>query len=94
MTTGYRFLTRCVETTAEKLERMYDTQREVKYKTVLRHIGREHLDEVFPFYMNPPLRSLGRDYAVHYYMGRFEGRPCINIEHSRIDHIFVKEGNQ
>ena len=89
MNKRYQFLTRCIETQADKLERMYDTQREVKYRTVLKHIGRRHLDEIFPLYAQPPLRSLGRDHAVNYYKGVFEGRPCINIEHSRVDHIFV-----
>ena len=89
--TRYHFHTRCVETTAEKLEAMYATQRPIKYQTALKNIGRQHLDEVFPLYADPscPIKSLGKDYAVSYYACRFEGRPAINIEHSRIDHIFI-----
>ena len=89
----YIFHTRCVETTAEKLEAMYATQRQISYRLCCKDIGRAHLDEIFPLYADPhcPLRSLGRDYAVSFYRCTFEGRPAINIEHSRIDHIFLKE---
>ena len=87
----YTFHTRCVETTADKLEAMYATQREIGYRTALKHIGRAQLNDIFPLYADPnsPLKSLGRDYAVSFYRGRFDGLPCINIEHSRIDHIFI-----
>ena len=91
--TRYRFHTRCVETTADKLEAMYATQRPISYRLACREIGRTQLDDIFPMYADPrcPLRSLGRDYAVAYYRCQFEGKPAINIEHSRIDHIFLQE---
>ena len=90
----YHFHTRCVETTADKLEAMYETQHPITYRTALKHIGRAELDNIFPLYADPrsPLKSLGRDYAVSFYRGYFEGYPAINVEHSRIDHVFIRKG--
>lgn len=86
----YRFFTRCVETTAEKLEAMYEHERPISFRTAQRHIGQMHLNEVFPLYTSGPL-TLAKDRYVEYSKSWFNGRPCINIEHSRIDHIFLKE---
>ncbi|MDP3595611.1 MAG: hypothetical protein Q8S75_01290 [Nitrospirota bacterium] len=86
----YRFLTRCVETSADKLEAMYARERPITFATARRHIGQAHLNEVFPFYATGPL-TLAKDRYVEYSTSWFEGRPCINIEHSRIDYIFLKE---
>lgn len=88
----YRFHTRCVETTADKLEAMYARERPISYRTACRHIGTAQLDEIFPFYATGPL-TLAKDRSMEYSTSWFEGRRCINVEHSRIDHIFLTEDN-
>jgi len=85
----FRLLTTCSSAKASDLEEMYATQREVSYKTVLRKIGKEHLDEVFPIYKRPAVLSMGRDRYIKYYRCRYKGVPCYNIEWSCIDHIFT-----
>jgi hypothetical protein len=85
----YRFHTRCVETSNDKLQAMYDRKRPITFRTAQRKIGQAHLNEVFPFYAPGPL-TLATDHYVEYSRSWFDGRPCINIEHSRIDHIFLK----
>ena len=86
----YRFHTRCVETRPELLDAMYARERPITFRTAQRHIGQAQLNEIFPFYQAGPL-TLANDRYVEYTRSIFDGRPCINIEHSRIDHIFLKE---
>lgn len=86
----YRFLTRCVDTNADKLDAMYARERPITFRTAQHHIGQAHLNEIFPFYQSGPL-TLAKDRYVEYSLSIFDGRPCINIEHSRIDHIFVQQ---
>lgn len=40
-----------------------------------------------------PGLKLRNDYHVRYYKSRFNGKPCIDVDWSAIDHIFVKEDN-
>jgi len=86
----FRLLTTCSSAKAEDLEAMYDIQREITYKTVLRRIGKKHLDEVFPVYKHPSPIRMGKDPYVKFFRGLYKGILCYNIEWSCIDHIFTE----
>ncbi len=83
------YLTNCVNSTEAKISKMVDKATEIDFKTLLQHVTQEELDEVFPFYKDVPNLSLESDYATSYYMSKYDGVPCVYVEHSRIEYIFV-----
>ena len=87
-------VTTCVYSTAELINNMVNAAREIKYETALRHLGAELLAEIFPGYTwgkgtRQGLR-LKDDYHVSYYRSRFEGKPCLYVEWSGIEHVFTQ----
>ena len=78
------FIGICVSLQAEDLHAYDDSERRIKYRTFLRHVGRKvvaDLDRLF----GVPLR---RDWHVSFGRGKWKGRPCVCLHHSRIHHLW------
>lgn len=87
----YTYATNCTESTAEAIDALMGSAREVTYGTVCRHIGERELREVFPGYAWEGRRgvALKDDWHVSYYRGRYEGQRCYVVQHSMIEYIFT-----
>ena len=99
---AYQFSTGCVNSTAELIDAMTETSREITWRTFSQHVPAELLQATAPFSMyqyhgehtNPitgeqtcPLH-LSNDYAVTFHKGTYDGKPCYYIVHSCIEYIF------
>ena len=89
---SYTYKTCCVNSTAEKIDDMMETAREVTYRTIAKLVGVDELSEVFSCYQwgrGVGLR-LKDDYHVSFYTAKFDGRRACVVEHSRIEYVFTK----
>jgi hypothetical protein len=89
----YEFVTTCVSSTERAIRAMSDEAREITYLTAARRLGAPLLAETFPDYAWGPgrkdeLRLRDDTIAARFYRSRYRGRPCIDVQHSGIDHIF------
>jgi hypothetical protein len=83
-----QYETNCVNSTAELIEDMVDNATEITFAELVDEVGQEQLDEVFPMYKDIPL-TLETDWSTSYYRSVYDGRPCVYVEHSRIEYIFT-----
>ena len=83
------YLTNCVETSEEKINKMVNKAVKIDYATLLLHVTQKELDRVFPIYKTISTLSLANDWSVSFYKSKFEGKACVYVEHSRIEYIFV-----
>ena len=89
-----RYLTNCVESTADPIIDMVDNSREITRRTFLKHVDRDdqlHLEQGGLGYVAHPSQGLtmARDWAVRYYKSKFEGNPCVYFDNSCIEYIFT-----
>ncbi len=88
----YQFQTTCVSSTAELIDAMTERSREIKYKTALNLLGAEVLKEFNIYNWGRGKKKglkLKNDWAVSYYKSKYNGRKCVYIVHSAIEHIFT-----
>lgn len=85
-----QYVTCCIYSTADAIRDMVDQERQVSYRTALKHIGRAELAFVFPDYEWGHARGLRmhNDWHVGYYRSRYLGKPCYFVRHSAIEYIF------
>lgn len=88
----YSFKTTCVNSTAERIERMTENAKKVTYNELAKAIGEIELKIIFPTYKwNGKGLELKNDYAVSFYKSKYMGKPCYYIVHSMIEYIFTKD---
>lgn len=91
-----RYLTSCVDSTAEKINALVSQARDISYQTARRAIGAEAMD-AWAKEMSYDTGSergglrLKNDWHVSYHRSVYDGMPCVYIRHSAIEHIFVEE---
>jgi len=78
------FIGTCVGLPAPKLEAFDDSAREITYRTFLRHLGKDLVDDLDRSF-GVPLR---KDWHISFERGKWEGRPAICLHHSGIHHIW------
>jgi hypothetical protein len=85
-----RFVTDCVHSTAEKINKLKLLAKEVSYKTFFQHVSLEQACEVLPggYGKEFPLK---RDQHVGYYRSRWEGKRAYFLVHSSIEYIWVED---
>jgi hypothetical protein len=86
----FHYETCCVHSTAEKINAMTDSAREVTLATVRRHCA-DFADWCLQMGYERGGLTIGHDWAVSYYKSRYDGRPCYYVCHSAIEHIFTQE---
>lgn len=88
-----RYQTSCVSAKAEDIDKMLEKARQISYKTFLRYVDIDELQDLFPVYAwrngISNLLRLKDDYAVFYYKSIYRGEKCVFVEHSRVDYVFV-----
>jgi len=89
----FRYLTCCVNSTAEKIHAMTDAAREVTLETIKRHCEDLHQWAHDMGYSVGGERGLHLkdDFAVSFHKSTYAGQPCYYIRHSAIEYIFTKE---
>ena len=78
------FIGTCVGLRAEDLYDYDDSERSITYRTFRKHVGMDiirDLNEQFGF-------PLCRDWHVSYGKGKWKGKPCVCMHHSRIHHLW------
>lgn len=99
----FLYATNCVDSRdGPAINAMTDRAREITYATVLRHVGRAQLAEVFPNYdwgPGTPDRfkggpKLSTDWAVSFHRSRWRGVPCVYVRWSAIEFIFTERENR
>jgi hypothetical protein len=80
--------TTCVGSTAEAINAMVDAAREVTFATIRKHCDLSNFDDI---YAGCPGLSLGSDYSVSFYKSRYKGQVCYFVDHSDIEHVYLRE---
>lgn len=75
----------CVGLREQDLNDFDDSSREIKYRTFLKHLGREIVREL-DLSFGVPLR---RDWGVSFEKGKWRGRPAVCLFQSSIHHIWL-----
>lgn len=105
MSKSHSFWRNCVSLTGHKgyvdalieMTQFDERTRSVTWETFLRHVDREEVINLFPWYCwgrdqsESPLH-ISQDYAVDFCRGYFCGVLVYYIEHSRIEYIFTPRG--
>ena len=92
---GWEYLTCCVHSTAELIDAMTDSAREITYRTLRRVIGGDILDE-WASNMKYDVGNergglrLKDDWHVTYHKSTYDSKPCYYIQHSGIEYIFTR----
>ena len=83
------FVTTCVGANGEDIQEMVDVGEEISYGEFAREVGVQNIQELSESlgYGAGPL-TLEKDYHVHYYRSTYQGRPCVFMDHSAIEHVF------
>lgn len=90
----YRFATTCVQASPRHIQTMVEGARPISCKAFLRNVGRAEAEDAFPDYCwcrkaGCPNLHLRQDWAVRFYRSTFEGKPCVYVDHSAIEYVFV-----
>lgn len=92
----WKFKTTCETIPQEKAHLLFEMERkakEISYDTAVRRIGTDELKRIFPMYnwgRGKGLR-LKNDRHVSYYLSIFDGKRCVGVDWSAIDHIWTLE---
>jgi hypothetical protein len=81
------YTTDCVHSTADLIIDMTDKARKITYRTFKKYA--EGLEEIASAMGYGPWLSLKKDWAVSYYKSTYDGRPCVYMDHSAIEHIWT-----
>lgn len=91
----FQYWTDCVSSTAEQIDAMLDhpSNRKISYNTFLRYVGKDQLEEIFPYYNWGSNRNNGLklkdDYHVSYNKSVYDNMACVYMVHSAIEYVFV-----
>ena len=87
----YRFETDCVHSDGPSIIDMVDRARRISASTFRDVIGSHNYTrlEARLGYTHTNLR-LDRDYHVSFHRSTYRGKPCVYVQHSRIEYIFVE----
>lgn len=83
----FRYLTCCVNSTAQAIDDMMDRAREIQCSTFKRRCDWKWIEESFG-YSRGGLR-LHEDYCVRFFRSRYRGRKVYVMVHSAIEYIFA-----
>lgn len=87
---NFRYLTCCVNANGQDITEMVDVARKITYNTMRKYIPIDELKTIFDYsWGREKGLRMSKDYHVRYYKSVFCGQPCIFIDHSAIEHVFV-----
>jgi hypothetical protein len=85
------FIGTCVRLEANDLYAYDDSERRITYRTFARHLGRDAIRELNERFGGRPL---SQDHCVSFGRGKWKGRPCVCLHHSRIHHLWYLPGKR
>ena len=92
-TTRRRFVTICVNSTAEAILPMVEASIDISRRTFLRHVDRGELEELARqlCYADHPSQGLtmAGDWHISYHCSTYRGQRCYYFRHSAIEYIFI-----
>lgn len=76
----------------ERLEAMYDCDREISAATFFRHVSMRDVAELLGYAYGRSQKGvrLMKDPTLRFYRSQWRGTPCFHLDWSAIDHVFVK----
>lgn len=75
-----------------RLEALYEADQEITADTFFRHVSLKEVSAELGYAFGHEVGlHLKADYHVSYYRSTWRGVPCLHLEWSRIDHIFVQD---
>ncbi len=89
---NYFYVTNCVSSTAEDIDSMIDSSKEVSFEEFASHINEEDLAEFIEGAGYGPWLKIQDDYAVSFHHGTFRGVDAYYIVHSAIEYIYTLNG--
>jgi len=97
MTKNWVFLTDCIGSNdGPGIQAMVDGATDLTYATVRKHLGDAlvELERALGYDVGHERGGLRmrKDWAVSYARSQYQGRECIYVRWSAIEHIFVQEG--
>jgi hypothetical protein len=81
------FQTTCIDSTAEIINQVVETEQEITFSTFLSFIdlSKSALNE----FLGYTWMSIDKDWAVHYFKSFYLGKPCVFVRWSAIEYIFA-----
>jgi len=76
----------------EDLENLYKNDKEIEKSKFVKCMG-SSIKELLDYLNYPTLKMFLNDWYIITYRSRFQGKPCLHLDWSRIDHVYVKEEN-
>lgn len=83
----FKYLTCCVDSTAEAIDDMTDQAREITFRTFASRTEWRPLAERLGY--DGRRLTLGNDPFVRFYRSRYKGLPCYYLVWSAIEYVFV-----
>lgn len=83
----YTYVTCCMHARGEDIEKMVDNAIDVTYRTFIKRVPLQVLNEMFGYGRGQGLHLID-DWHVSYHRSRYRGRKCYFIKHSGIEYIF------
>ena len=84
----YRYVISCIHANGEDIREMTAGARQITLATLRRHIEPEEWESFVSALGYDRSFPIRRDWHVGYFKGRYRGKPCYYVDHSRIEHIF------
>lgn len=84
----YYYRTNCINSTAQLIDDMIEREREITWRTFLRHVPIKEIVTCLPSYNKTP--HIKDDWAVTFHKSEFAGMPCYFITHSAIEYVFTR----
>ena len=90
----FRYYTNCIGSTMELIQALTASAHEITRRTFVTYADPDSLRELERSlaYDTGTERGglrMANDWAVSYYRGTYDGRPCVFFVHSHIEHIFL-----
>lgn len=87
-----RYIGCCVHLPANFIHSLVDNSRDISYRTLTRHVGRDQLQEAFPNYAwdkGDRDLKLADDWAVRFQKARVKDKTYYFVVHSGIEYIWI-----
>lgn len=89
---AYSFVTDCVSANGDDINEMVDIATEITVEEFLDKLGaspREKLMSLGLFHIYENFDEVLADWHISYFESTYQGKPCVYVCHSGIEHIFA-----
>ena len=87
----FQYLTSCVNSTANDINKMVDNAIDITYDTFAKYVDVREVSTQFGYELNKSRGlTLKEDWAVSFHKSTYCKHPCYYMRHSSIEYIYVK----